>query len=128
MVNVWTPLVPARVENGCMEFVPGTQRLGVVPHEDREFYLEICRDVLAPYLEKAVPIELDPGDVVLFHNLLFHCGLPNHAKTVRWSVDWRYQDARQPTHRPHRGHLARSLSTPGAIVQSAEEGSLLSFV
>jgi phytanoyl-CoA hydroxylase len=128
MVNVWTPLVPARVENGCMEFVPGTHRLGVVKHEERQFYLEISRDILAPYLEKAVPIEVDPGDIVVFHNLLFHCGLPNHAKTVRWSVDWRYQDARQPTHRPHKGHLARSRANPGAVVRSAEEWARLTFV
>ena len=128
MVNAWTPLVPARVENGCMEFVPGTHRLGVVKHEERQYYLEIAPEVLAPYKAKAVPIEVDPGDIVLFHNLLFHCGLPNHAKTVRWSVDWRYQDARQPTYRPHAGHLARSSAHPGSVVRDAGEWARLTFV
>ena len=32
MVNVWTPLVPARVENGCMQFVPGSHQQDVLPH------------------------------------------------------------------------------------------------
>lgn len=128
MVNVWTPLVPARVENGCMEFVPGTHKLGVVPHEGREYYLEIAPEYLQPRLSQAVPIETDPGDVVLFHNLLFHHGLPNRSKTIRWSMDWRYQDATQSTMRTYRGHIARSRSHPERAVKSAEEWASLSFV
>jgi phytanoyl-CoA hydroxylase len=127
MVNAWTPLVPARVENGCMQFVPGTHRLGMVQHVQREFYLEIAPGVLAPHRASAIDIELDPGDVVLFHNLLFHCGLPNHAKTIRWSLDWRYQDATQPTQRPQHGHVARSRARPASAVQGAEQWSHLIF-
>ena len=121
MVNVWAPLVPANTSNGCMQFVPGTHRLGVVPHEKRSHYLEISADVLEAHVPQAVDIELNPGDVVLFHNLLFHQGLPNRADHVRWSLDWRYQDATQPTLRQEHGHLARSQAHPEQVVQSAEE-------
>ncbi len=127
MVNVWTPLVPARVENGCMEFIPRTQQLGPVPHEKREYYLEISPAVLAPHLDQVIPIELDPGDVVLFHNLLFHRGLPNHSPKIRWSIDWRYQDATQSTLRPENGHLARSRSHPAQAVQDAAQWATLKF-
>jgi ectoine hydroxylase-related dioxygenase (phytanoyl-CoA dioxygenase family) len=127
MVNVWTPFVPARVHNGCMQFIPGTQRLGAVRHERRQYYLEIAADVLAPLQGQAVNIELDPGDIVLFHNLLFHRGLPNHSQQIRWSADWRYQDATQPTLRKENGHIARSRSHPDQVVQSAEEWAALTF-
>lgn len=127
MVNVWTPFVPARVENGCMQFIPGTHKLGPVPHERRQFYLEITTTVLDAHRDRAVNIELDPGDVVLFHNLLFHRGLPNHSNQIRWSADWRYQDARQPTLRKENGHLARSQQQPDAVVKSATEWASLSF-
>jgi ectoine hydroxylase-related dioxygenase (phytanoyl-CoA dioxygenase family) len=127
MVNVWTPLVPAREENGCMQFIPGTHRLGVVPHEGRQHYLEIAADHLAPRVGRAVSIPMDPGDVVLFHNLLFHQGLPNRSRTVRWSLDWRYQDATQPTMRRENGHLARSLKRPEGVVRNAKEWASLSF-
>ena len=127
MVNIWTPLVPAREENGCMQFIPGTHRLGVVPHERRQYYLEIAADQLQPRAGQAVSIEVDPGDIVLFHNLLFHHGLPNRAKTVRWSLDWRYQDATQPTMRATKGHIARSRSNPAQAVKSAKEWASLSF-
>jgi phytanoyl-CoA hydroxylase len=133
MVNCWAPLVPARVENGCMRFIPGTHRLGVVPHEQRPHYLEIAREYLEPRLDQAVSIEVDPGDVVLFHNLLFHQGLPNHTHTIRWSLDWRYQDATQPTMRAERGHIARTRfadaphGDPASAVRSADEWAGLSF-
>lgn len=127
MVNVWTALVPARVENGCMQFVPGTHRLGPVPHVSREHYLEIREDYLTPRESQAVAIETDPGDVVLFHNLLFHQGLPNRAQTIRWSLDWRYQDAAQPTLRAESGHLARSRRDPERAVKNAAEWANLTF-
>lgn len=127
MLNCWTPLVPATVENGCMEFIPGTHRLGVVPHVRRQYYLEIAPEHLAPRREQAVAIEADPGDLVLFHNLLFHRGLPNRSRAIRWSLDWRYQDATQPTLRAQTGHLARSRRDPAAVVHNAEEWERLSF-
>jgi len=127
MANIWTPLVPARVENGCMQFVPGTHKLGAVPHRQKEHYLEIAAEHLNPYVDQAVNVELDPGDVVLFHNLLFHQGLPNRSKSIRWSLDWRYQDATQPTMRKENGHIARSRKHPEASVQSPEQWASLSF-
>ncbi|NUN92716.1 MAG: phytanoyl-CoA dioxygenase family protein [Verrucomicrobiae bacterium] len=127
MVNAWTPLVPARVANGCMQFIPGTHALGVVPHTKRRHYLEIADEVLRPRLSQAVDIELDPGDVVLFHNLLFHQGKPNRTQQIRWSLDWRYQDATQPTLRKESGHPARSRRDPERAVQNAEQWARLSF-
>ncbi len=128
MVNVWSPLVPARPENGCMQFVPGTHKLGLVPHNDREHYLEISDGALKPQLERAIDVILDPGDVVLFSNLLFHMGQPNHSDSIRWSCDWRYQDARQSTMRSETGHIARSPSDRSAEVKSPEAWAKLSFV
>ena len=121
MVNAWAPLVPAREKNGCMQFIPGTHRIGMARHEDREYYLEISQEDLEPYLDQAVSIELDPGDIVLFHNMLYHQGLPNHSDQVRWSMDWRYQDARQSTLRSTRGHLARSRLQPDKVVRDPSD-------
>lgn len=128
MVNVWAPLVPAHTHNGCMEFAPGTHRLGVVPHERRQHYLEIASDQLSRYVGETVAVELDPGDAVLFHNLLFHRGLPNLSDGIRWSCDWRYQDANQPTMRDEKGHLARSRKYADDVVKSAEDWAQRTFI
>ena len=39
-----------------MQFIPGTHRLGIVPHEKREYYLEISAEVLEPRLSQAVAL------------------------------------------------------------------------
>ncbi len=127
MVNVWTGIVPARPENGCMQFIPGTHKLGIVPHENRQYYLEIAQSELEPRLKDVVDVITDPGDVVLFSNVLFHCGQPNRTQAVRWSCDWRYQDAGQPTLRVETGHMARSRANPRSVVSSPEQWAGLKF-
>ena len=127
MVNVWAPLVPARRANGCMQFVPGTHRVGLARHERREHYLEIAAQDLARHGAGAVDMECDPGDVIVFSNMLYHRGLPNATDTIRWSCDWRYQDAAQSTMRAERGHLARSAAHPDDVVASAAQWTALEF-
>ena len=127
MMNVWAPLVPVNVENGCMEFIPGSHKWGVVPHEKDEYYLRIHDDYIQPVEADAVRIEIVPGDAVIFSNLLFHRGLPNRAAHVRWSLDFRYQDARQPTLRSTEGHLLSSQITPDAVVKDATVWAQLEF-
>ena len=74
-----------------------------------------------------VDVVCDPGDVVLFSNMLFHCGQPNVTSTVRWSLDWRYQDASQSTLRRQHGHLARSRTHPDRVVRDGEHWANLMF-
>lgn len=127
MINVWTPLVPVNRQNGCMQFIPGTHRLGIVPHEEKQYYLEIAQDYLKPREDDAVDIELEPGDIVLFHNLLFHRGLPNHSQSIRWSLDWRYQDATQGTLRKDQGHLARSQQKSAEVISTSQQWTATHF-
>jgi ectoine hydroxylase-related dioxygenase (phytanoyl-CoA dioxygenase family) len=111
-----------------MQFIPRTHKLGVVPHERKnKFYLEIAEDHLQRYLNQAIDIPLEPGDVVLFSNLLFHRGLPNSSNSIRWSCDGRYQDSRQPTLRSEVGHIARSRTNSESSVRDADHWSRLSF-
>ena len=111
-----------------MQFVPGSHRLGVVPHVKRTHYLEIEETALdAAAADGVVAIELQPGDLVLFHNLLFHRGLPNRSPAIRWSLDWRYQDLTQSTLRAQEGHVARSRAHPELAVAGADDWSARSF-
>lgn len=128
MVNVWSPLVPARPENGCMQFIRRTHKLGIVPHETKQYYLEIPASEIEPRMVDLVDVICDPGDVVLFSNVLFHCGQPNRTDKIRWSCDWRYQDALQPTLREENGHLARSQAHADRVVRSADQWAKLSLV
>jgi ectoine hydroxylase-related dioxygenase (phytanoyl-CoA dioxygenase family) len=53
-----------------MQFIPKTHKLGVVKHIEKEYYLDIDSQVLDPLLDQAVDVQLDPGDIDLFNNLL----------------------------------------------------------
>ena len=125
MVNVWVPLVKATTDNGCMQFIPCSHKLGIQKHVDTKEYLQLAPEAVEPLQQQAVNVEVNPGDVVLFGQLLFHCGLPNSSDHVRWSFDFRYQDATAPTLRREKGHMARSQVAPDQVVRDGEHWSQL---
>lgn len=125
MVNVWTSFVPSVEQNGCLCYIPRSHRRGLLPHVLVGTMLEVAEDLLRPLLPSAVTVETDPGDAVLFHNLVIHGSLPNRSAGVRWSASFRYQDATQPTLRRMEGYLASSKARPRDVVGSAEEWARL---
>eukprot|EP00911_Craspedida_sp_UC1_P002045 UC1_evm2s1577 len=88
---------------------------------------QISPAFLEPLLDEAIDVETEPGDLVLFNNLLFHSNQENKAKYIRWSIDWRYQDSTCETHREEKGHIARSLIDIDREVQTPEEWASLTL-
>jgi len=89
VVNCWTPLVKVTKENGAMKFIPRSQKLGILDHEiggvqpgmedapesqSGKFFTNVNAKDMAMIEHIGVDIECDPGDVVLFSNILVHCG------------------------------------------------------
>ena len=73
-VTLWVALDSANVENGCLRYVPGSHKRGVLPHE-RSQTLGFSQTV-AGYgdAERAaeVAIHANPGDVIAHHSLTIH--------------------------------------------------------
>jgi ectoine hydroxylase-related dioxygenase (phytanoyl-CoA dioxygenase family) len=68
-ISVWIPLQPATLQNGCMNFVPGSHKLEVIPHQPigndpRVIGLEVVPDTFD--FSRAVACELPPGGAT-FH-------------------------------------------------------------
>eukprot|EP00035_Acanthoeca_spectabilis_P039604 m.63696 g.63696 ORF g.63696 m.63696 type:complete len:336 (+) comp9673_c0_seq1:83-1090(+) len=145
-------MIPGTQRLGCVEHTlqglardPGAADVKAVPdtmadnanveeyskkyQEKTTFTTSIRPDIVEAQLgeKEAVPIETNPGDVVLFQNLTFHCGTTNTSEVVRWSLDWRYQDATKPTHRPPQGHIVRSATAPDKVIASAEAWAAAPF-
>ena len=123
IVNVWTPLVNVNAENGAMKFIPGSQKLGILEHEiggsypgvsngPGKYYANVKAQKMSELEHLAVDVLCEPGDVVLFSNILVHRGGQNSSDHIRWSLDWRFQDAAKPTWRTENGHIVRSLTDP----------------
>jgi non-haem Fe2+, alpha-ketoglutarate-dependent halogenase len=84
LVTGWVALSPASMESGCMQVLPGSQELGMLPVNYSEVkaanMLASGQRVIYEVDEtKAVPMPLKPGEMSLHHVCLIHSSLPNHS-------------------------------------------------
>ncbi len=94
LVTMWLALSPATLASGCMDFVAGSHKNAILPHEDTfdannllSRGQEVKVDV-AP--ENRVPIELMPGQISLHHGLTIHGSGPNTSDDRRIAAVVRY--------------------------------------
>jgi phytanoyl-CoA hydroxylase len=75
-LTCFTAVTSMTVENGCLWILPDSHRLGRLPHVDSETagFQEIETDKSG-----AVPIEMEPGQILAIHPLLLHASGPNTA-------------------------------------------------
>lgn len=99
-ITYWMPLTPVNRSNGTIEVLPGTHRGGVLPFEYTGRDALVKSKVMSPKdirlsvepTESGVFIEAEPGDVVIFSQLLLHRSTPNRSSSSRWSVQIRHTD------------------------------------
>jgi phytanoyl-CoA hydroxylase len=90
IVGVWIALDPATKDNGCMEVIPGSHLGGPAIHLP-EVDVNECNirpDQLR--LADRTPIELAPGDALIFHALLHHYTAPNRSEHRRRAIQFHY--------------------------------------
>jgi phytanoyl-CoA hydroxylase len=82
--DYWLALDPTDRDNGCLELLPGSHRCGVLPH--------VHRGGLLPELDprafgfddaQGLPIAADAGDLVVYHQDMFHRSAPNRSPRPR---------------------------------------------
>jgi hypothetical protein len=94
MVTMWLALSPATRASGCMEFVQGSHRNPILPHDDtfaEDNLLSRGQEIrvkVAP--EDRVQIELMPGELSLHHGLTIHGSGPNTSNDRRIGAVVRY--------------------------------------
>ncbi len=89
--GVWIALDRATVANGCMHVIPGGHRQGPRKHEWSKVDCEITTPDINP--ADAVPIELPPGGLMIFHGLLPHETPVNNSGLRRRALQFHYQSA-----------------------------------
>lgn len=87
LVSAWLALGEETADNGCLLVIPGSHRLDL----DRGCFdaALFLRDDLAPnreLIDRAIPVLLAPGDLLLFHCRLFHAAGANRSADVKLSV------------------------------------------
>lgn len=70
-------------EMGCLRVYPGSHKLGRIDQSSGQSE----SGILAKYpLERATPLEAEPGDVVFFHYFTLHGSMPNRSPRTRKTV------------------------------------------
>ncbi|MCI0569134.1 MAG: phytanoyl-CoA dioxygenase family protein, partial [Myxococcaceae bacterium] len=81
------PLATGPQSRLCTEVLPGTHRQEL-PREryDERLFLRTDLPENEALLRSAVHVDLEPGDVLLFHARLFHAASRNHTRDTKYSV------------------------------------------
>jgi ectoine hydroxylase-related dioxygenase (phytanoyl-CoA dioxygenase family) len=92
LVTIWTALDDATPENGCLEIVPGSHRLGLLSW----FGSTVSDENVARYArpEMVQPLPVPAGHAVLLHNWLLHRSGINPSSSPRRAFTCCYLDGR----------------------------------
>ena len=87
LASAFIAVDPNTRENGCMEVLRGSHRLGRVEHGKfgQQTGADPERVEQAEKIMDRVFVELAPGDVLFFHSLTLHCSAQNKSDKPRWS-------------------------------------------
>lgn len=88
MMSIMIALTPANKENGCLQVIPESHKLGRVNHgfagEQVGADMQMVNNALKTM--DLVYAELEPGDALLFHSNLLHRSEANLSDHPRWSL------------------------------------------
>jgi phytanoyl-CoA hydroxylase len=97
LTTCWIALDDVTLENGCLWVVPGSHRLGPLPHSEKweigdRVDMRIPETAFDRNLE--VPITLRAGSCSFHHSLLLHMSHPNQTPHPRRGLAFHYMTAK----------------------------------
>jgi len=99
LVGAWIALDPATVKSGCLWVIPGSHRDGRLwptrPHGNLEEY-DFADESYGFDDADAIPVEVEPGDVVFFNGYLLHRSTRNRSGHFRRALVNHYCNAWSP--------------------------------
>jgi hypothetical protein len=100
-LTAWLALTDATAENGCMEFLPGSQERGQLPHQSGVVASSVnrARQAVDGAIDDATAVHapLRAGEFSLHHTLMLHRSQPNRSDGRRIGLAISYI----PTHVRH---------------------------
>ncbi len=91
-VTVWVALGPTFAENGCLRIIPGTHKKTVdhdaIQDKDSWFANGLPASVIDE--SKALNLELEPGEAVVFNESTFHGSTANTSSIARVAFSLRF--------------------------------------
>lgn len=103
MISVMVALTPANKENGCLQVIRGSHKMGRVNHGFAGEQVGADMGMVENALKtmELVYCELDPGDALFFHSNLLHRSEANLSDRPRWSLISCYSSASNIAYNEH---------------------------
>lgn len=91
-VGVWLAVSEATRENGCLHVLPGSHREPVHAHvPDRRPHANVGYvEIVDHDMGEALPVMMEPGDLLVFHSHLMHCSRDNTSSGHRAAMVYHY--------------------------------------
>jgi len=88
LISIMVALSPANKENGCIQFIKGSHKLGRLNHgfkgEQVGADMKMVNNALKTM--EIVYSELNAGDALIFHSNILHRSAANLSENPRWSI------------------------------------------
>ena len=88
MISIMTAITTANRENGCLQVIGGSHKLGRIEHGfageqvgASQHYVDLALNIMP-----LIYVELEPGDALFFHPNLLHRSAANLSDKARWSL------------------------------------------
>lgn len=87
MLSVLTALTPSTKENGCLQIIKGSHKIGRIEHvfAGEQVGADMERVEVAEKQLGLIHVEMNPGDTLFFHGNLLHRSDSNRSDSARWS-------------------------------------------
>ena len=86
VITIWFAITSSTIKNGCVNVIPGTQKLGLLPHRSKTDTINLLNSEVDPSMvdeEKSISIELSAGDISVHHPFVLHGSLTNTSNQWR---------------------------------------------
>ncbi len=93
-ITAWIPLIDCPLDVGPLQIAVGSHTRGVLDFDIAGGAGGI--EITDPLEGRWASGDFRQGDVLLFHSMTVHKGLPNHSDKLRMSMDVRYQPVDEP--------------------------------
>jgi ectoine hydroxylase-related dioxygenase (phytanoyl-CoA dioxygenase family) len=88
LISVMLALTEANKQNGCLQVLKGSHKMGRVEHnfagEQQGADMDFVNEALGRF--ERVYVELAPGDILFFHSNILHMSEANTSDKARWSM------------------------------------------